>query len=60
MTEVYMEANYGTSGDGYYEIVTVWDDTPDAELNRKEQQAKKDYKYLVTYASEDLTDDTVF
>ena len=58
--EVYMEANYGTSGDGYYEIVTVWDDTPDAELNRKEQQAKKDYKALVTYASEDLTDDTVF
>ena len=58
--EVYMEANYGTSGDGYYEIVTVWDDTPDAELNRKEQQAKKDYKDLVTYASEDLTDDTVF
>lgn len=34
--------------------------TPDAELNRKEQQAKKDYKDLVTYASEDLTDDTVF
>ena len=58
--EVYMEANYGTSGDGYYEIVTVWDDTPDTELNRKEQQAKKDYKDLVTYASEDLTDDTVF
>lgn len=31
----------GTSGDGYYEIVTVWDDTPDAELNRKEQAGEE-------------------
>ncbi|MDO4261063.1 MAG: CotH kinase family protein [Eubacteriales bacterium] len=58
--DLYMEENYGVSGSGYYEIVTVWDDEEEADLSREEQRALADYDALTDYAERDLTDDAVF
>lgn len=59
--ERYMEANYGTAGEGYYEIVTLKaEDEEEEELSREEKLAQDDYQILKEYGNKDLTDDIMF
>lgn len=57
----YMIENYGSTGSGYYEMVTVGGgEEEETDLSREERKAQEDYALLKEYGQRDLTDDQVF